>query len=330
MSRRSQDKYTSMVLLMGNTGAGKSYFANRLKEGATLESSGLNSCTQDCQMVQTRVGMTNVTVVDCPGFNDTHKSDAETLRVIAEVLSAQYIARKNIRLRGILYFWDITKPRMQGSDVKALEIFSKLVGEQAFPHVQFVTTMWARLTPADRALAYQREKELRDEFWGEMLARGSHATRFDGDKASAEGLLAQMIMKREVSLRIQHELVEKDLTLEATGAGAALLPVVTEKIGRFRGVIRSLQELLEREGNSTNRADLQYKLSGAQAKEQQAQREREQLQRQVGVDVKAKIKAGRGWQDNLRTICTVLQIGVTVAMQVAVPLATGAAACTVM
>jgi hypothetical protein len=33
-----------MVLLMGNTGAGKSFFANKLKEGATLEGSGLNSC----------------------------------------------------------------------------------------------------------------------------------------------------------------------------------------------------------------------------------------------------------------------------------------------
>jgi GTP-binding protein EngB required for normal cell division len=225
-----------MVLLMGNTGAGKSYFANRLKENATLESNGLESCTQECQLVQTKVGRTNVTVVDCPGFNDTHKSDTEVLKTIAKILSSQYIVRENVQLRGIIYFWDITRGRMEGSDVKALEIFSKLVGEKAFPHVVFVTTMWGRLTDRDKELAFQREKQLRDDFWGDMLARGSHATRFDGNKASAEGLLAQIIMKKNISLRIQHELVEKDMTLESTAAGACLVPVVKENISKFKNV----------------------------------------------------------------------------------------------
>jgi predicted GTPase len=33
-----------MVLLMGSTGSGKSYFVNKLKEGATIESDSLYSC----------------------------------------------------------------------------------------------------------------------------------------------------------------------------------------------------------------------------------------------------------------------------------------------
>ena len=42
--RRDGNKFTSMVLLMGSTGSGKSYFVNRLKEGATIESDSLYSC----------------------------------------------------------------------------------------------------------------------------------------------------------------------------------------------------------------------------------------------------------------------------------------------
>jgi adenylate kinase family enzyme len=40
-----------MVLLMGSTGSGKSFFANKLKEGATnpaIESDSLYSCTFFC------------------------------------------------------------------------------------------------------------------------------------------------------------------------------------------------------------------------------------------------------------------------------------------
>jgi predicted GTPase len=39
-----REKYASMVLLMGSTGSGKSFFANKLKEDSTVESDNLYSC----------------------------------------------------------------------------------------------------------------------------------------------------------------------------------------------------------------------------------------------------------------------------------------------
>jgi len=42
--RRDRDKWASMILLMGSTGSGKSYFINQLKEGATVVSDSLYSC----------------------------------------------------------------------------------------------------------------------------------------------------------------------------------------------------------------------------------------------------------------------------------------------
>ena len=37
------ESQTDMVLVMGITGAGKSYFVNKLKEGAVVEGDGLES-----------------------------------------------------------------------------------------------------------------------------------------------------------------------------------------------------------------------------------------------------------------------------------------------
>lgn len=43
-SSEDDRRFTSMVLLMGSTGSGKSHFINKLKEGATIESDSLYSC----------------------------------------------------------------------------------------------------------------------------------------------------------------------------------------------------------------------------------------------------------------------------------------------
>ncbi len=41
-----EDPPTDMVLVMGVTGAGKSYFVNKLREGAVVEGDGLESSKQ--------------------------------------------------------------------------------------------------------------------------------------------------------------------------------------------------------------------------------------------------------------------------------------------
>jgi septin family protein len=43
--QRDRKGFASMVLVMGSTGSGKSYFINKLKEGATVVSDSLYSCT---------------------------------------------------------------------------------------------------------------------------------------------------------------------------------------------------------------------------------------------------------------------------------------------
>jgi hypothetical protein len=121
-------------------------------------------------------------VVDCPGFNDTNRSDTEVLGEIAKVLSSQYLVSKNLRLRGILYFRDITRMRMEGSDIRTLNLFARLVGKEAFAHIVFVTTRWESKDVEEQKLFEKRERQLKDEFWREMILEGSYLQRFYGTK----------------------------------------------------------------------------------------------------------------------------------------------------
>lgn len=331
-----------MILVMGNTGSGKSYFVNKLKEGATIESDSLYSCeeslsilsnfiflitatgTATCQMVQAKIGRTNLAVIDCPGFNDTTRSDTEILEEIAKVLSSQYLLSRKLRLRGILYLRDITKTRMEGSDIRTLKLFKSLVGKKAFPYIVFVTTMWGRVSEADMEVAYARERELKDEFWREMILDGSRVQRFLGTKYSAEGIISQLIGDANpVVLQIQHELVDKELELAETEAGANLAPEVEEKLDESKSKIQRFRERLAGESNGTRQKLVLLDIKKAEKDRDQAESDKRRLKEKVGSEMKRRIKKDGDWHDNIKTICTVLGVGLTIVANVIIPLAGG-------
>ncbi|CZR68363.1 uncharacterized protein PAC_18262 [Phialocephala subalpina] len=324
-----RDRFVSMVLVMGNTGSGKSYFVNKLKEGATIESNSLYSCTGTCQIVEARIGLTNVAIVDCPGFNDTNRSDTEVLEEIAKVLSSQYLLSKQLHLRGILYLRDITKGRMEGSDMRTLNLFKSLVGKKAFPHIVFVTTMWGRLTDKDLEVAYARERELKDEFWKEMIWDGSRVQKFQGSKSSAEGIISQIIGSDDpIVLQIQRELIDKELELAVTEAGAILVPEVEERLDRSTSRIQRSRARLAEETNGTRQNAVLLDIKKAENERDQAKSDKKKLKEKVGAEMKKKINKDGTWQDNLRTICVVLEIGLTILADVILPVA--GVSCSVM
>jgi len=311
--RRQRNDIASMVLLMGSTGTGKSYFINKLKEGSTVESDSLYSCTATCQLVQTKIGRTNVAVVDCPGFNDTTRSDTEILAEIAKVLSSQYLQSKKLQLRGILYLRDISKTRMEGSDVNTLKLFARLVGKKAFPHVVLVTTMWSRLGSNGQNLGDRKEMELKEDFWREMIMEGSYMQRFSGTKDSAEGIISQLIGDAEpVVLQIQHELIDEERSLAATSAGSLLAPRVSESLEDSESKIQRYLERLEGETNSTVQESFRLEIGKAEKEKAKAESDKDTLKQKVGADLKRKIREAVTWQDAIRTLCSV--VGVSLAI----------------
>ncbi|KAI0766712.1 hypothetical protein BC629DRAFT_1737431 [Irpex lacteus] len=82
----------TLILVMGMTGAGKTTFINKASGSNLVVGGGLESCTSEVQaadsfLLDGRV----VTLIDSPGFDDTHRSEAEILREVTGFLAKTYV-----------------------------------------------------------------------------------------------------------------------------------------------------------------------------------------------------------------------------------------------
>ncbi|KAJ5961653.1 hypothetical protein N7501_006594 [Penicillium viridicatum] len=212
------------IAIMGVTGAGKSTFISRLADSHVPVGSGLNACTQDVAVYRCKFsGPVNIWLVDTPGFDDTHRSDTDVLREIANWLMESFSSNKV--LNGIIYLHRITDIRMQGSAMKNLFMFKKLCGPDALKNVILATTMWEKVSQED---GERREQELErtSDFWGEMIMRGAQVKRHQNNTNSAWGLVdifaSKNSTKRKAVLTIQQEMVVQHKPLDKTDAGMEL------------------------------------------------------------------------------------------------------------
>ena len=267
-------------------------------------------------MVAATIGNTDVIVIDCPGFDDTTRSDTEILKEITEMLSAQYIL--GFKLKGVIYLHRITDNRMQGSTMKNLQLFTKLVGEAALSNVVLVTTMWGKVDAKSEEEANSRDSELREEYWGDMIRKGSSATRFDGSKESAEGILSQLLGKKNIVLKVQEELVDHKMALKQTTAGAFLEPTVHKQEAVFEARVQELKKQAAVERDSGRRLDYQRAQRRAQAGKDQRTHDIETLQSKPGKEVESKLKKFKvgsleAWRTALQALAAVVSISVAIA-----------------
>jgi septin family protein len=306
-----------MVLVMGITGAGKSYFINELKEGSVEIGETMDSCeysmqsiirhnnngkrvlgTVDCEIVETCIGDTDVAVVDCPGFDDSTRSDAEILSIISELVTTQY--HIGMKLWGIVFLHRITDIKFQGSTHNVLNLFRQLVGDEALGNVVLATTQWSKVTEKDMPAAIIREQELRDKYWREMLDANSVTTRFNGGKASAEGIIAQLLGKNPIVLKLQRELIDEKKSLGKTGAGMFLKPKIDRKMRESKEELERLRaELKSGRLNNTRMLRIQREITEAEAGIASGESDEARLGKKVGVDLAEKL-ANVDWQKGLR------------------------------
>ena len=292
----------NMVLVMGLTGAGKTYFINKLTGQKLKEGKELRSCkcssppgiwrtltkhkgTERCQILETSIGNTEFVIMDCPGFDDTTRSDAEILKEIAEQLSAVRLLGYN--LKGIIYLHRITDNRMPGSAIRSLDLFKELIGENALSNVVLATTMWSEMKDIEKA--NERDSELREEYWDDMRRKGSATTRFDGTTASAEGIVSQLLGKKSVVLKIQEQLVDQKMSLRQTAAGAFLEPEIRTKEAQCRKRMIELEQDLEFEKNSNKRLAAKRSQKRNAASLQKKLDDRKKLDSKPGEEVETKL-----------------------------------------
>ncbi|KAF9115031.1 gTPase, IMAP member 8 [Mortierella sp. AM989] len=205
------ENITKIVLVMGITGAGKSFMIKEISGRDDVEvGHHLESCTQEVKEIKCLLGGHSVMILDTPGFDDTKRSDTEILTGIAEYLMNLYKA--NYRISGIIYLHSIADTRMRGSSYKNLQMFSKLCGEQSYHNSVMLTGRWSSI---DQSLAEDRENQLKENFWKEHLGAGCQLDRYR-DKNDLIRIFKAILQKPPVVLAIQSEMAEGKSLVETT------------------------------------------------------------------------------------------------------------------
>lgn len=278
----------SMILVMGVTGSGKSFFINKLAGSDVVETGErLKSCTATCQAVPVNIGRSKVLLIDTPGFDDSSRTDSEILTEISRLLSAQYEA--GVSLKGVIYLHRITDIRYAGSSVKTLEIFKKICGKVALKNVLLVSTRWNEV---DEALGASRERQLRDNFWAYMLGNGSTMARFYGNRESAIGIASQLMSGQSIVLELQRELVEQGKTLKQTVVGAFVNDDISELKAQYERELNELDRLRQtlRESDRAMKRQVQNDWAREQQRLRTAHEDEERLRRNIAAEVREEIE----------------------------------------
>ena len=148
-----------------------------------------------------------------------------------------------MKLAGIIYLQEISQDRVTGTVRKNMSLFKKLCGDGALQHVILATTKWSRL--GNGTLGRQREAELSETFWKNMLSKGSSMTRFEGTQGSAKNIVRNILIKRsiDVSLPIQEDLVDLKKYLPQTNAGEMLYDDLQRLLNRLKGELMQLRDI---------------------------------------------------------------------------------------
>ncbi|RMY96550.1 hypothetical protein D0861_00060 [Hortaea werneckii] len=198
-----------LILVIGQTGAGKSHFINKtIGDKVVKESSGLKSCTSKPEMVEVQVDEHQFLMIDTPGFNDTRRdtvrSDATILAEIARMLTLQTQLAS----------------RMTGDTLRQLEMVKRICGEHCYSNIMLVMTHWPKSLADQKANGCAvKEKDLRTEFWRDFVRGGSIIKRFDNESISAQAIVRTFAGKENIVTSLQEQLAQ-GLKLSQTTAGS--------------------------------------------------------------------------------------------------------------
>lgn len=162
-----------------------------------------------------------VHLVDTPSFDDSVRSDEETLQEFAYWLVAAY--EQGILLSGIVLLHRITDTRLYGSAQRALEILKAMCGQGAFCGTVIATTMWDQVSIGDRELALDRHEQLRKGFFSDVIAHKGYFQPLMSAKIDSQAIVKHVMEKGlRLKLALQKELVDENLRLHETTVGKVL------------------------------------------------------------------------------------------------------------
>ena len=216
----------------------------------------------------------DITLLDTPGFDDTERTDADVLTLIADFLGATH--QNDTLLTGIILLQPVTGNRFQGSERRRLRLFKKICGPEAYSHTVIATTMWSEL--ADTADGTSRVAQREQNWWGDMIAGGAQIVRHENTAESAKDIIAMLCQKDMVALQMQQELMRTGGKLSATSAGRQMSSDLKEQSRMFAAELEKLEEELRKKRQEN--ADLQMEMEELRVKLERVVEEQEKLNNQ--------------------------------------------------
>ncbi|PVH96458.1 hypothetical protein DM02DRAFT_659210 [Periconia macrospinosa] len=109
MSFYDDDKIYCIILVIGLTGSGKSYFINHLIASSVKEGHSMASEAEKCQIIWLGIGAENAAIVDTPGFDDSNRSYSETLKEINQMSERKVGLKRERELRK--QYWNVMESK---------------------------------------------------------------------------------------------------------------------------------------------------------------------------------------------------------------------------
>ncbi|KAI3607881.1 hypothetical protein WG66_004633 [Moniliophthora roreri] len=274
----SVNRREAVIAVMGATGSGKTTFINSASGGSLRVGRGLQSCTSTVQLSEAfELHGRQVTLIDTPGFDDTTKSDADILKMIAAFLATMYEHKQT--LAGVIYIHRISDFRVGGISRRNFKMFRELCGDSTLKNVVIVTNMWGEV---GKDVGEAREAELarEDKFFKPVLEKGAQLVRHDNTTETARAILLHLIENKPLPLRIQTELVDQGKSLSQTAAGAELNRELMEQIRRHEREMRELQKEMQdaiRQKDEETRRELEVETKKLQAEMNRVQNDAQKL-----------------------------------------------------
>ena len=166
-------------------------------------------------------------------------------------------------------------------------MFQELCGEETYPNVLLVTTMWDTVTPE---VGNSRDQELatKDIFFKPVLEKGARMMRHDNTRESALEIIRNLVDKPPVALRIQKELgsgVDIMQTSVFKQMNELMSELVTQGQKKLDTLMGELAEA-ERDGDEETQEELQEEVQAAKAELQEAQDKTSRLANEYQVELR--------------------------------------------
>jgi hypothetical protein len=144
-------------------------------------------------------------------------------------------------------------------------MFKRLCGDDSLGSVVLAMTMWDFIK--DESVGDSREAELKNQevLWKPLIQQGSKVFRQNDKRQSAAKIIKYLIdRKQPVTLDIQREMVDQNLTLAQTGAGTEVATDVEKQRLYYEQRLRDLETQLQ-EAVAKNQLDRREDLEEAKA-----------------------------------------------------------------